>query len=68
MYSGGGRKLDEQSGQMIQKADQDRSAFALGFQRAMEAKSPVAIIAGKLVRNITNLFWGQLELEALTMF
>ena len=35
---------------MIQKVDQDRSTFALGFQRAMEIKSPVAIIAGKLVQ------------------
>lgn len=48
--SGGGRKFDEQSGQMIQKSDQDRSAFALGFQRAIETKSPVAIIAGKLMQ------------------
>jgi hypothetical protein len=39
---------------MIQKADQDRSSFALGFQRAMETKSPVAVIAGK-ARAIASL-------------
>jgi len=39
---------------MIQKADQDRSSFALGFRRAMETKSPVAIIAGK-ARTIASL-------------
>jgi hypothetical protein len=37
---------------MIQQADQNTSTFGLGFQRAMENKSPVAIIAGKLCYNI----------------
>ncbi len=48
MTSGGGRKLDEETGQMVQTSDQNKSAFALGFTRAKDANLPVAVIAGML--------------------
>jgi hypothetical protein len=45
--SGGGRTLDEESGRMIQRIDQDRSSFGLGFERAKQYGQAVAIIAGE---------------------
>ncbi|OBT57358.1 hypothetical protein VE04_02764 [Pseudogymnoascus sp. 24MN13] len=44
---GGGRKLDEATNKMVQTTDQERSAYGLGFERARDMHSPVAIIAGK---------------------
>lgn len=32
---------------MIQTTDQERSAYGLGFERARDMRSPVAVIAGK---------------------
>lgn len=32
---------------MVQTTDQERSAYGLGFERARDMHSPVAIIAGK---------------------
>jgi hypothetical protein len=39
--------LDEKTGRMVYKKDQIFSSIANAFLRAMELKSPVAIIAGK---------------------
>lgn len=44
--SGGGKEKGE-DGETKQVKDQDTSSIAIAFQRTMEAKMPVAIIAGK---------------------
>ena len=38
--------MDEETGVMVQKENQERSTFGLGFQRAKDYGLPVAIIAG----------------------
>lgn len=40
--------MDEVTGQMVQRVDQERSTFGLAFERAKDFKRPIAIIAGKL--------------------
>ncbi|OBT84393.1 hypothetical protein VE02_06741 [Pseudogymnoascus sp. 03VT05] len=44
---GGGRKLDEVTNKMVQTTDQERSTYGLGFERARDMRTPVAVIAGK---------------------
>lgn len=39
--------MDEATNKMIQTTHQERSAYGLGFERARDMRSPVAIIAGK---------------------
>lgn len=38
--------LDEATGRMIQRADQSKTCFAFGFERAKALCTPVAVIGG----------------------
>lgn len=45
--SGGGRLFDEETGKMVYKSDQTFSSIPNAFTRALNLKSPVAVIAGE---------------------
>jgi hypothetical protein len=45
--------VDEQTGKMVQTSNQETSSIGLGFQRAKDGCTPVAMIAGKLTDNAT---------------
>jgi len=48
--SGGNRQADK-TGKMVQSQDQDTSSVAQCFQRNIEVRWPVAVIAGKRISN-----------------